>query len=117
MIACEAGKELANIVASNLAFATGAAFLILPQLAIEEHDAWLEEIYALDPGGNVTGRFADVRDRAKAWLPNFEFAKFKQILFVTHGFPWGIAVPECATTPMFSYPDLGRCVVEGNLGS
>ena len=113
LIACEAGDELAQITASNLAFATDAAFLVLPELTDEERDEWLEEIYAIGSGGDGSGRFAVICKRVRQRLPDFEFEKFKQVLFVTNGFPWGIAVPESATTHMFSYPDFGRSVVEG----
>jgi hypothetical protein len=113
LIACEGGNELAQITASNLAFATDASFLIIPQLAEDERDDWLEAIYSLGSGGDVSGGFVALRDRARGRLPESEFGKYKQLLFITNGFPWGIAVPECATTHMFSYPDFGRCVVEG----
>ncbi|TKS59861.1 MAG: hypothetical protein EWM73_03254 [Nitrospira sp.] len=113
LIACEAGNELAQIVASNLAFATDASFLVIPQLALDERDGWLEEIYSLGLSGDVSRRFVAICDRARSRLPELEFRKYKQILFITDSFPWGIAVPECATTHLFSYPDLGRCVLEG----
>jgi hypothetical protein len=113
LIVCEMGNELAQVAASNLAFATDAAFLMLPQLGKEEQDEWLEEIYAIDSGGDVSSRFSFIRDRVRHKLPDFQFRDYKQILFVTNGFPWGIAVPECATTHMFSYPDFGRSIVEG----
>ena len=113
LIACEGGDELAQITASNLAFATDASFLVIPQLAENERDEWLEEMYLLDSGSDVSERFVAIRERARSRLPALEFRKYKQVLFVTNGFPWGIAIPECATTHMFSYPDFGRCVVEG----
>lgn len=113
LIACEGGNELAQVTASNLAFATNASFLVIPQLAEDERDEWLEEIYLLGSGDDVSGGFVAIRDRARGRLPESEFGKYKQLLFVTNGFPWGIAVPECATTHMFCYPDFGRCVVEG----
>ena len=113
LIVCEMGNELAQVAASNLAFATDAAFLMLPQLEKEEQDEWLEEIYAIDSGGDVSSRFSFIRDRVRRKLPDFQFRAYKQVLFVTNGFPWGIAVPECATTHMFSYPDFGRSIVEG----
>ena len=113
LIVCEMGNELAQVAASNLAFATDAAFLMLPQLEKEEQDEWLEEIYAIDSGGDVSSRFSFIRDRVRHKLPDFQFRAYKQVLFVTNGFPWGIAVPECATTHMFSYPDFGRSIVEG----
>ena len=113
LIACEAGDELAQITASNLAFTTDASFVVLPQLTDEERDEWLEEMYALGSGGDVSGRFAVICKRVRHRLPTIEFEKFKQILFVTNGFPWGVAVPACATTHMFSYPALGSSIVEG----
>lgn len=72
----------------------------------------MEELYSLGSSGDVSGQFMAIRDRARGRLPELEFRKFTEILFVTDGFPWGIAVPECVTTHMFSYPDFGRCVVE-----
>lgn len=113
LIACEAGNELAQITASNLAFATDASFLVIPELAEDERDEWLEEMYSLDSGSDVSERFVAIRDRARSRLPELELGSYKQVLFVTKGFPWGITIPECPTTHMFSYPDFGRCVVEG----
>ncbi|MDC8451196.1 MAG: hypothetical protein LV473_23030 [Nitrospira sp.] len=110
LIACEAGNETAQIVASNLAFATDATFLVIPQLSHEEREEWLEEIYS---SGGVSERFVEIRDRARGKLPQVEFEKYREVLFITNGFPWGVAVPECATTHMFTYPDFGRCVIEG----
>lgn len=113
LIACESADELAQIVASNLAFATDASFMVIPQLSEQERDEWLEEMYSLGSEGDVSARFVAIRDFARGRLPKMEFEKYKQICFITNGFPWGITVPECATTHMFSYPDFGRCVVEG----
>ena len=113
LIACEVGHELAQIAASNLAFAMDATFLAIPQISDQERKEWLEEIYAIGSGSDMSGQFAIICDRVRKRLPEFEFEKFKQILFVTNGFPWGIAVPECTTTHMFSFPDFGRSLVEG----
>ncbi len=113
LVVCEDGEELAQISASCFAFATGSAFLVVPRLMPEERDEWLEELYALESGGDVTSRFADIRERVRARLPAFEFGNYKQVLFVTSGFPWGIAVNECATTHMYNYPDFGRSMIEG----
>jgi hypothetical protein len=113
LIVCETGDDLAEVTASNLAFATDAAFLTIPQLPDSERDEWLEQIYALGSGGNASRRFAAIRDRVRGRLPNIEFSRYKQVLFITKGFPWGIAVPECPTTHMFAYPDFGRSIVEG----
>ena len=113
LVACERGDDLAEVLASNLAFASGASFALFPEQSEDERDAWLEEIYALGEGGDVSARFGDLAQRARARLGPVNFAKYGTILFVTAGFPWGIAVPEVATTHMYRYPDFGRAIVEG----
>lgn len=113
LVACERGDDMAEVLASNLAFASGASFALFPELSEDERDAWLEEIYALGEGGNVVARFGDLTNRARERLGQFDFARYGTVVFVTSGFPWGIAVPEVATTHMYRYPDFGRAIVEG----
>ena len=113
LVACERGDLLAEVVASNLAFACGASFTAFSELPEDDRENLLEEIYALGEGGDLTGRFRDLIQRARAHLGPFDFARYRTILFVTAGFPWGIAVPEVANTHMYRYPDFGRAVVEG----
>lgn len=113
LVACERGDLLAEVVASNLAFACAASFAVFPELAESDRDEWLEEIYALGQGGDVTGRFSDLARRARDHLGQLDLTRYKAILFVTAAFPWGLAVPEVANTHMYRYPDFGRAVVEG----
>lgn len=90
LIVCEAGNELAQVISSNLAFAIGAAFLVIPELTKGELYEWQEEIYALGLAGNVSERFASICNRARCRLPDIKFDIYKQLVFVTSGFPWGI---------------------------
>lgn len=113
LVACERGDNLAEVLASNLAFACGASFAVIPELPEEDREAWLDDIYALGEGGDVTGRFIFLAKRARGYLGELDFSSFKTVLFVTGGFPWGMAVPEVPTTHMYRYPDLGRSIVEG----
>ena len=113
LVACERGNDYAEVLASNLAFASGASFALFQELSEDERDGWLEEIYALGEGGDVSARFGDLAQRARARLGPVDFSKYGTILFVTAGFPWGIAVPEVPTTHMYRYPDFGRAIVEG----
>lgn len=113
LVACERGDLLAEVVASNLAFACGASFAVFSELPERDREDWLEEVYALGEGGDLTGRFSNLAQRARAHLGRFDFTRYKTVLFVTAGFPWGIAVPEVSTTHMYRYPDFGRAVVEG----
>ncbi|WP_155831822.1 hypothetical protein [Hylemonella gracilis] len=113
LVACERGDLLAEVIASNLAFACGASFAVFPELAKSDRADWLEEIYALGQGGDVTERFSDLARRARSHLGQIDFTRYKGILFVTAGFPWGIAVPEVTNSHMYRYPDFGRAVIEG----
>lgn len=113
LVACEAHDELAQVTASNLAFAYGASYLTFPALSKAEHGAWIEELYALGDGLDVTGRLADISARARAHFARVDLSKYQAILFVTFEFPWGIAFPEVPTTHLYGYPDLGRSVVVG----
>jgi len=113
LVVCEQGNEMAQVCAANLAFSCNASFVSIPGLTPDEHEEWLEDLYALSEGGDETRRFAEIRDRTRARLPTFPFQQFRQVLFVTERFPWGIGVPECATMHMYAYPDFGRAIVEG----
>lgn len=113
IVACERGDQLAEVVASNLAFSCGASYAVFPELSDSDRENWLEEIYALGDGGDLSGRFGDLVQRARAHLGLLDFKRYKAALFVTAGFPWGIAVPEIPSTHMYRYPDFGRAVVEG----
>ncbi len=113
LVACERGDPLAEVTASNLAYACGASFAVFEELLKSDRENWLEEIYALGEGGDVTGRFDAITQKAQTHLEQLDFTKYKTVLFVTAGFPWGIAVPEVPTTHMYRYPDFGRSVIEG----
>lgn len=113
LVACERGKDFSEVLASNLAFACGASFAVFPELPEADRDNWLEEIYALGEGEDLTGRFTSLIQRARIHLGPIDFTRFKAVLFVTAGFPWGIAVPEVSTTHMYRSPDFGRAIVEG----
>ena len=113
LVACEAGDLLAEVAASNLAFAYGASYLVFEQMPQQKHRGWVEDLYALGDGGDVTALLAEIAARARAHFDGYDLGRFKSILFVTGGFPWGIAFPEVPTTHMYQYPDFGRSVVAG----
>lgn len=113
LVACERGNDLSEVCASNLAFSCNASLWMFPELPEEDREAWLEELYALGEGGDVSGRLAHIANRARDHLASFDLTQYKNILFVSAGFPWGIAAPSVATTHMYRYPDFGRSVIEG----
>lgn len=113
LVACERGDDMAEVTAGNLAFACNASFAVFDELGEQAREDWLEELYALGEGGDVTGRFNDLAQRAKSHLGDVDGDRFKTVLFVTAGFPWGIAFRDKAASHMYRYPDFGRAVVEG----
>lgn len=112
LVACEEGDELAQVVASNLAFPWDASFTTFPALSKDVRDAWIEELYELGDGVDVARRFGDLADRARNHM-SLECSRYRAILFVTGGFPWGIAFPGIPTTHMRGYPDFGRAAIAG----
>lgn len=65
LIVCEDGDELAQVLASNLAFAMNAAFSVMSGLPPNVTHSWLEEIYAAESHGNLSERIANICDRAR----------------------------------------------------
>lgn len=112
LVACERGNELAQVIASNLAFPWDASFTTFPELPKDAEDAWIEELYALGDGMDVTTRFQELAARAREHM-ELDTAPYRNILFVTKRFPWGIAFPEVPTTHMRGYPDFGRAAIAG----
>lgn len=113
LVVCERGDPLAEVIASNIAFASNASFATIPELAEELHGAWIEEIYDLGEGGEVSARFGAIADRARQHVGALDLTGYRSILFVTAGFPWGVIAPHTAVTHMYRYPDFGRATIEG----
>lgn len=113
LVVCERGDALAEVIASNIAFASNASFATIAELAKELHDQWIEDIYDLGEGGEVSARFSAIVDRARQHVGALDLTGYQSILFVTAGFPWGVIAPKSAVTHMYRYPDFGRATIEG----
>ena len=112
LIACEEGDDIAQVVASNLAFPWDASFVTFSELPKELRSDWIEELYALGDGRDTTARFQAIAERARQHV-GIDLGRFRNVVFVTGGFPFGIAYPEVPTTHMTRYPDFGRAVISG----
>jgi hypothetical protein len=113
IIVCERENEFAAVVASNLAFATGASFAVFAGVSKALREEWLESLYSIG-SSDQTKTFEQVRDEVSAYVPEMlKGGKFAEVLFVTEEFPWGVALPEVPTTHLYGYPDFGRSVVNG----
>lgn len=113
LVVCELGDSLSEVIASNIAFASNASFATIPELSKELRDEWIEDIYELGEGGELTARFSAIVDRARQHVGALELNGYQTILFVTAGFPWGVISPHTPVTHMYRYPDFGRAAIEG----
>lgn len=113
LVACELGDPHAEVVASNLAFGFNASFRTFPELAEEEREEWIHDIYALGEGNSKACDIEMITNRALRHLGAFDVAGYGTVLWITAGFPWGIAFPSTPSTHLNRYPDLGRSVIEG----
>lgn len=112
LVACEAGNELSQVIASNLAHAMGGSFLVLNALPQNESEDLIEALYQVG-GGTGAAQFDELCARARALLPDVAKSnRFTEVLFVTKRFPYGIGIPERPTSHLISYPDLGRTIVQ-----
>lgn len=113
VIACERENELAAVIASNLAFATGASFVVFRGASKTLRKGWLESLYSIG-SADQTKAFEQLRDEVSTHVPDIlKDGTFAEVLFVTEEFPWGIALPHVPTSHLYGYPDFGRSVVNG----
>lgn len=113
LVACERGNDLAEIIASNLAFGFNASFATFPELPKDELEQWVEDLYALGESAAAGKDIESIEARARAHLDGLDVTPYATVLWVTAGFPWGIALPATPSTHLTRYPDLGRTVMEG----
>lgn len=115
LVVCEEGEPLSEVIAANYAFALGAGLILIPRVPKVLTDELLEGFYGLqDPGDlSPTERLQSLKHRISACCPNVKAPQGGSITFVTSGLPFGIAHADVPTTHLFTYPDLGICVVNG----
>lgn len=113
LVVCETSEDISHVIAANLAFSIGASFIVIPELPKADRREWLEHLYLLGSREQVV-TFDEIARRARAMLPaEIVSGRYKEIIFVTSEFPWGIAVHECPTSHLYAYPEFGRFVGDG----
>ena len=113
LVACEMGASISEVIASNVAFAFNASFATFPELSEDERDQWIEDLYLLGESADRGTGLLRMATRARAHLGALTVDRYATILWITSGFPWGIATPGQPSTHLSRYPDFGRIVVEG----
>jgi hypothetical protein len=112
LVACEAGNELSQVIASNLAHSMGGSLVVFPPMPGADADELIEALYQV---GNGVGAvpFDALCAQARALLPDEVMSnRWTEVLFVSERLPYGIGIPERPTSHVFSYPDLGRTIVQ-----
>ncbi len=114
LVVCEQGEELSEIIAANYAYALNAGLFLIPEVDRDHADDVLESFYSLYD--RKDGTPADAQSQLTQELLNLcgsiPVPEGGSITFIG-SLPFGFAYPECPTTHLFKYPDLGSAVVNG----
>ena len=116
LVVCEETEDgLAEVIAANYAFSLGAGLFSIPKIDESLSKELLEAFYTLYDQQELSqtealqGLKAELR-KACGPLP---VPANGSITFITSALPLGFAVPDVPSTHMFSYPDLGRAMING----
>lgn len=114
LVVCEAGADLAEIIAANYAFALRAGLVVIPPVANEVSERLLEGLYGLyDRRSQPSEVFDATRSELRALCGDLKIPTGGSITFFTRKLPFGLGFPECPSTHLFTYPDAGIAVING----
>lgn len=114
LVICEAHEPLSEVIAANYAYALNAGLHIFDEADEVEGKALLETFYSIDaPGVDAAAERARVSARMRELVGAVELPANGSLTFIVQQLPIGVAFPELPGTHLFTYPDLGRAVVNG----
>jgi hypothetical protein len=114
LVICEAHQPLSEVIAANYAYSLNAGLHIFEETDRIEGDALLEAFYSIDaPGVNAAAERARLSARMRELVGAVELPTNGSLTFIVRQLPIGVAFPELPGTHLFTYPDLGRAVVNG----
>lgn len=114
LVICEAHEPLSEVIAANYAYALNAGLHIFDGTDEVEGKALLEAFYSIDaPGVNAPAERARLSARMRDLVGVVDLPANGSITFIVRQLPIGVAFPELPGTHLFTYPDLGRAVVNG----
>jgi hypothetical protein len=115
LVVCEEGDELAQVIAANFAFATGAGLHLIPETEEERAEQILERFYGINdnPEQSVSNTLASLRQELRELAGPIPVPRGGSITFITDELPLGFAFPEVPSTHLFIYPDIGIAIVHG----
>jgi hypothetical protein len=115
LIVCEEGDELAQVIAANLAFATGAGLHLIPETDQERAEQILEQFYGINDNSerSVSETMVSLRQEMRELAGPIPVPLGGSITFITDELPLGFAYPEIPSTHLPIYPHLGIAIVHG----
>lgn len=114
LVICEAHEPLSEIIAANYAYALNAGLHIFDGADEVEGKALLEAFYSIDaPGVNAAAERARLSKRMRELVGAVDLPANGSLTFIVRQLPIGVAFPELPGTHLFTYPDLGRAIVNG----
>jgi hypothetical protein len=115
LIVCEEGDELAQVIAANLAFATGGGLHLIPHTEEQRAEQILEQFYGVNENSeqSASDKLASLRQELRGLAGSIPVPPSGSITFITDELPWGFAFPEVPSTHLLTYPHLGIAIVHG----
>jgi hypothetical protein len=114
LVICEAHEPLSEVIAANYAFSLNAGLHIFDETDEVEAKQLLEAYYSIDaPNVAPASERARLMARLREMVGPVELPYNASITFIAKRLPFGAAFPERPTTHLFTYPDLGRTIING----
>jgi len=114
LVICEAHEPVSEVIAANYAYSLNAGLHIFEETDEVEGKALLEALYSIDaPGVNAAAERARLSARMRELVGAVDLPANGSLTFIVRQLPIGIAFPELPGTHLFTYPDLGRAIVNG----
>lgn len=114
LVVCEDFEPLSQVIAANYAFALNAGLHVFDEVGSVVGDRILESYYSIDrPGSDAAAERMRLIEELRDLIGHVELPPNGSITFISQQLPFGVAFPELPSTHLFSYPDLGRAIVNG----
>lgn len=114
LVICEANEPLSEVIAANYAYALNAGLHIFDEADEVEGKALLGAFYSIDaPGVNAAAERARLSMKMRELVGAVDLPAHGSLTFIVRQLPIGVAFPELPATHLFTYPDLGRAIVNG----
>jgi hypothetical protein len=114
LVVCEAGEPLSEVIAVNYAYSLGAGLHVIEETDVAEREQLLDAYYSIDAQGKSPAYERErLKRRLRELVGPIALPERGSLTFITKGLPFGVAFPECPSTHLFTYPDLGIAIVNG----